>query len=374
MSHRTIRPCLLLPIVLSGLALLTSQPDAALEEFENWSVAARELDDENGLDDLHRSPTPIADWRWREFENGARVGMGCATTEVWELNLDAKLYRLVSGRVAAAFRLHQQQELGEEVNWTEFTGAYRPVGGLWLGAGYRPAFEKEQHDAALYSEYRQAWTRWIRFRLGFDDALNNFWDDRTRYIEDRERRVYTEQPVEYEFSTLWRRDAGRGINVRAVYLPTYEREFTPAPTSIQPGSVFRGNGWLLYTDLVSAEGRAGVVGLRFRHKGTDRETTYLPSENLPDTMSVDHASLRDTYVRPWADIRLANRWRFRTQLQARWSSETHFDGMRDHILETSHAGGHGHCDVGRGAISRYRDRCWGRLRQREPGFRATVRL
>ena len=326
-------------ITLVQPALALSPAGASLEEFENWSVAVRELDDENGLDDLHRSPPPTAEWRWRALQQGARVGMGCATTEFWEIDLDAKLHREVSGRVSAGFQLFQQQELGEEVSWTEFAGAYRPAGRWWIGAGYRPAFEKESHDAALHLGYRKAWTQWLRVRLGFEDVLNNFWDDRTEYIEDKDRQVYSKPPRELELAALWREGTGRGASLRAVYLPKYEREFTPRPTSIEPGSVLSANGWLIGLDLVTAERHAGTLGLRVRHKGTDRETTLLPSATVPDTAGLDRAQLRDTYVRPWGDVRLAGTWRLRSQLQARWSSERHLDGAREHLLETSHLGG-----------------------------------
>lgn len=335
--RRTLLARSSIPILLSVLTPGPAWP--SLEEFENWSVAARELDDENGLDDLHRSYSPVAEWRWRALEQGARVGMGCATTQVWEVNLDAKLHREVSGRVTAGFQLFQQQELGEEVSWTEFAGAFRPTGNWWIGAGYRPAFEKESHDAALYAGYRRDWTQWVRLRLGFEDALNNFWDDRTEYIEDKERQVYAKPPRELELAALWREGTGRGLSLRAVYLPEYEREFTPRPTAIEPASVFQGNGWLVDLDLVSSERAAGTLGLRFRTKGTDRETTYGPSTTVPDTSGIDRARLTDTYVRPWGDLRLADGWRLRSQLQARWSSEEHFDGLRDHLLGTNHLGG-----------------------------------
>ena len=327
----------MLALVLS--ACTPTPASAALEEFENWSIAARELDDENGLDDMHRSHPPVAEWRWRSLQQGARVGMGCATTEVWEVNLDAKLYRDVSGRVAAGFRLFQQQELGEEVSWTEFAGAFRPAGDWWVGAGYRPAFEKESHDAALYIGYRKSWTQWLRIRLGFEDALNNFWDDRTEYIEDKDRREYLKQPRELEVSALWREGTGRGASLRAVYLPEYERQFTPSPSAIEPGNLFTGKGWLFDLDLVTAERPAWTLGLRLRHKGTDRETQWLPSGTVPDTSGSDVARLRDTYFRPWGEVRVADAWRLRSQLQARWSSESHLDGAREHLLETSHLGG-----------------------------------
>jgi hypothetical protein len=326
-------------LILAGEAFTPAPASAAIEEFENWSIRRRELDDENGLDDLQRSPNPQAQWRWRELRQGARVGMGCATTEFWEVNLDAKVNRDVSDHVEAGFQLYQQQELGEEVDWTEFASAYRSSRGLWLGAGYRPSFEKEEHDAALYAGYRRSWTEWARLRVGFEDMLNNFWDDRTRYIEDKDRRVYENLPIELEIAGLWRRGVGPGVSVRLVLLPEYERHETPSPFRFATGEALETSGWLFDFDAISGEGGRGVFGLRARHKGTDRESSTLPSTTIPDTSALDRARLRDIFVRPWGELRVGETWRLQGQLQARWSEETHFDGTRNHRLETQHLGG-----------------------------------
>jgi hypothetical protein len=296
------------PLLLSGSAA------AALEEFENWSVGARELDDENGLDALLRSFSPWDDWRWRENLQGARVGMGCATTQFWEVNLEVKMLRQVSDRVLVGFRSWQQAELGESVSWNEFSGGFRPVGRWWVGGTYRPSFEKEQHDAGLFVGYKRDWMSWVRLHLGFEDVLNNFWDDRTRYIEDKGRRVYISQPREWELRGMWREQGLGAVAVRGVVLPHYQRTFETAPSDPAPSTDRQLTGWLLRTDLVSDPLRRTVLGFRSRLKGTDRSQA-------------------------WGQYRLSERWRFRAIGHARWSNETHFDGTRDHHIDIEQYGG-----------------------------------
>ena len=74
-------------------------------------------------------------------------------------------------------------------------------------------------------------------------------------------------------------------------------------------------------------------------KGTDR-TDVVGDRNQPgDTLAIDDAELRDTYLRPWLEYRISQHWGIRALGQARWSSETHFDGTRNNSLETQHLGG-----------------------------------
>ncbi len=326
--------------LLLALSVTLPLPAAAsIEEFENWSVAARELDDENGLDDLLRSFAPWSDWRWREHEIGARVGMGCATTEVWEVDLDVKLRHWLSPRVLAEFRSFQQEEIGERVSWTEFSGSYVAPGGLWLGAAYRPSFEKEAHDAALFAGLRRDGRHWASLRLGFEDALNNFWDERTRYIEDKERRVYDALALEWELMGEWQAESFGRTAWRVVRLPSYERSTEPAPGDASPESRLSVEGWLARVDWVTGHPDGLSLGLGARLKNADRASAFTATN--PDSMWSDEARLKDVYFRPWLDRALGRAWRARLLLQGRWSCETHFDGVRDHSLETRHLGGIG---------------------------------
>jgi hypothetical protein len=306
---------------------------ASLDEFENWSVVARELDDENGLDDLQRSFAPWEDWQWRDYRNGARVGMGCATTEVWELNLQTKIHHALAKRAEVTFDHVQQEELGESVVLSEFGGSWWTAGGIWMGAFYRPSFAKELHSAGLFLGYRESWERRFRLRLGFEDALNNFWDRRTRYIVDKSRRVYQKRPLEWELAGRWRRPGLGQLALRTVWLSEYRRSVTPAPSETLSASVRTSEGWLVFADVVTESGNRKSAGLRARVKGTNRR-------DIVSTV-VDHARLRDAYVRPWLDLAVSRRWRVRGVAQARWSSERHHDGTRDHVLETRHLGGMG---------------------------------
>jgi hypothetical protein len=320
---------------------LVSRAECALEEFEIWSIGARELDDENGLDELLRSFSPWEDWRWRENQKGARVGMGCATTQFWEVNLDVKLWHEVSDRVMVGFRSRQREQLGESVSWNEFSGGFRPVGRWWVGGTYRPAFEKEQHDAGLFVGYMRDWMSWLRLHVGFEDVLNDFWDERTRYIEGKSRRVYVTNPHELELTGGWR-EAGLGaVAVRGVLLPAYQRTLEPGPDDPVHSSDTRLTGWLLRTDLVSDPLRRTVLGFRGRVKGTDRSLGIRYEGTAGIDYTLDEARLRELWLQPWGEYRLAERWKFRAIGQARWSSETHDDGSREHRIEIQQVGGMG---------------------------------
>jgi hypothetical protein len=327
-------------LLAASVAVGAGPARAALEEFEHWSVAARELDDENGLDDMLRSFSPWANWRWRAVDQGARVGMGCATTETWEVDLDVKLRHWLSPRVMAEFRSFQQEEIGEQVSWNEFSGSYAAAGGLWLGAAYRPSFEKESHDAALFGGLWRDRERWLRLRLGFEDALNDFWDERTQYIEDKERRVYEQQPYELEASGEWHAPNLGWLAGRLVRLFPFERGVTPAPSdSASPASQLDLSGWLAYADWMTGSETTLSGGVVTRWKSADRADSFQTTSG--DSSWSDTAELRDFYLRPWLARSLGRGWTARLLLQGRWSSELHFDGTRDHTLETRHLGGIG---------------------------------
>lgn len=311
---------------------------AAIEEFENWSIGERERDDENGLDDLLRGFPPWADWRWRLLGQGARGAMGCATTERWEVNLDAKLRRQVTERLVVSYRHRQQEELGESVTWSEFGASYRWPAGLWWGATYRPSFEKESHDVGLFAGFQRDTLRWARLHLGVEDVLNDFWDRRTRHIVDKRRRVYARQPLEWDLSALVKWERG-GAAVRAVWLPDYEREATPAPSESLPPSRRRVSGALLDLDLIATRGAAWACGLRGRFKGADRLELELAGPASSVVVARDDARLRDLRLRPWFEWRHSSPWRLRGIAQAIWSSERHYDGAIGSRLETQHLGG-----------------------------------
>lgn len=239
----------------------------------------------------------------------------------------------------AEFRSFQQEEIGEQVHWNEFAGSYAAAGGLWLGGAYRPSFEKEEHDAALFGGLWHGRERWARLRLGFEDALNNFWDERTEYIEDKERRVYDQQPFELEAASEWRTEGLGQIAARAVRLFPYERSVTPAPSDPSPESRLELSGWLATADWFAGAGSPLSGGLVARWKSVDREDSY--HDVAADSSWADAAELRDFYLRPWLARSLGQDWTARLYLQGRWSRESHFDGAREHRLETRHLGGIG---------------------------------
>lgn len=335
---RTAARRLLAAALLLG-APLASPAGAVIEEWENWSVAAYELDDENGLDDLHRGFSPWQDWEWRSYRQGARVGMGCATTQTWEVNLDAKLEQWLSRRVVVGYRHFQQEELGESVRLDEFSLGYRAPTGWWGGGTYRPSYDKQLHDAGLFAGWYGDSARWARFHLGFEDALNNFWEGRTEYIEDKERRRYETNPRELEITGLWREGGRWGVAARLAGVPTYARHLTPAPSDSALPSRLELAGWLGAVDAFGDAGRGWTVGLRARLKGCDRKE-FLDETAVPGVFArYDFARLRDGLLRPWLDKRLAERWTLRVQGQARWSSEKHETPAGAHELATRHLGG-----------------------------------
>jgi hypothetical protein len=319
-------------------------------------VSAYERDDENGLDDLLRGFSPWEDWEWRAAQQGARVGMGCATTETWEVDLDAKLQRWLSRRVGVGYRHLQQQELGESVAFDEFLLGYRAPTGWWGGGTYRPSFDKQRHDAGLFAGWYGDSAHWARAHLGFEDALNNFWEGRTEYIEDKERRRYEANPREIEVAGLWRDagsrgpggagpgDAGRGAGrhgaaLRAAWVPEYARHLTPVPSDSALPSRLELTGWLAAADLFAEAGRGWTLGLRARLKGCDRKD-FLDETSAPgEYAAYDVGRLRDGYARPWGAKRLGGRWVLRAQGQARWSSESHDTPLGAHSLATRHLGG-----------------------------------
>lgn len=312
---------------------------AAIEEYEDWSVAAYELDDENGLDDLMRGFSPWEDWEWRTAQQGARVGMGCATTQTWEVDLDAKLQQWLSRRVQVGYRHFQREELGESVTLDEFLLAYRAPDGWWGGGTYRPSFDKQRHDAGLFAGWYGDSAHWARAHLGFEDALNNFWEGRTEYIEDKERRRYTANPRELELSGMWRAADRWGAAARLDGVPTYARHLTPAPSDPALPSRLELSGWEMGADGFADGGHGWTLGLRARWKGCDR-TDRLDETAVPGVYAAyDVGRLRDGYLRPWCAKRLGRRWSLRAQAQARWSSETHDTPLGHHSLATRHLGG-----------------------------------
>jgi hypothetical protein len=328
--------------VLLALALATGNPaDAALEEFESWSVGERERDDENGLDELHRAFAPWEDWRWRRYRNGSRVGMGCATTETWEVDLDVKLRHPLGARGEVGFRHRQRERLGESVTWSEYNGAWRARGHTWLGATYRPSFDKEQHDAGLFVRWERDSTRWIRLHLGFEDVLNDFWEGHTRHVREKPRRRYGRRPVEVELSGLW---LGRsaGIAARAVWLPECERTVRPpaeGPAALAPATALELAGALLELDAFVARDPGLTWGLRTGLKRADRTDRTGDAGTAASLWPADRATLRDVSLEPWLDVQVAPGWRVRPRGLARWSRESHRDDLGRHTLETRHLGG-----------------------------------
>jgi len=339
LAARSLGAALRLAAALGALAG-AAPARAAIEEYENWSVSAYELDDENGLDDLLRGFTPWEDWQWRASLNGARVGMGCATTQTWEVDLDAKLEQWLSRRVSVGYRHFQQEELGESVNLDEFRLAYRAPAGWWGGGTYRPSFDKQLHDAGLFAGWYGDSAHWARAYLGFEDALNNFWEGRTEYIEDKERRTYETNPRELELTALWREGDRWGAAARLAGVPTYARHLTPAPSDSALPSRLTLAGWYAGADLFAAAGRGWTLGLRARWKGCDR-TDELDEGAGPDGgfAAYDVGRLRDAQARPWGAKALGARWALRIQGLARWSSETHDTPLGHHSLATRHLGG-----------------------------------
>jgi hypothetical protein len=179
----------------------------------------------------------------------------------------------------------------------------------------------------------------VRGYLGFEDALNNFWEGRTEYIQDLARRRYERNPRELELSGLWL-DRGRGgLSLRLTGIPRYVRTLTPGPAGDGLASRLELAGWQGYADAFHDLGSGWAAGLRARLKGCDRKDYTGGAPGAVAYASRDFARLRDVYARPWLERRLGRGWRLRGLAQARWSSERHDAGAGAHVLETRHLGG-----------------------------------
>ncbi|MCU0258597.1 MAG: hypothetical protein MUF56_06200 [Solirubrobacteraceae bacterium] len=208
---------------LVALAFGAPAASAGSEEYETFSVARVEEDDEFLLDfDLMRFPL---DWRdeWERGRPALRTSQGCLTSGQWVMDTELRLRAPLGERPYLGIELTERLGFYEDYRYFDFWFMFPGRYGTW-GAMFRPFFDKSRQDFALrWQAGADTLPLLARVTFGLEDGFNNLWAFRQSRLGDASAsyEVHPYEPALFArgLHEGWRWEAGgkwltKGVRLR----------------------------------------------------------------------------------------------------------------------------------------------------------------